>query len=74
MKVKLNIPTELSEIKLKDYIRFMNVVKGSNDSEFINQKMVECFCNIDLTTPFGNPLAFISGLLSKKHSLRVYCP
>lgn len=48
MKVKLNIPTELSEIKLKDYIRFMNVVKGSNDAEFINQKMVECFCNIDL--------------------------
>lgn len=48
MKVKLTIPTELKEIKLKDYIRFMNVVKGSNDSEFINQKMVECFCGIDL--------------------------
>lgn len=48
MKVKLTIPTSLSEIKLKDYIRFMNVVKGSNDNEFINQKMVECFCGIDL--------------------------
>jgi len=48
MKVKLTVPTSLSEIKLKDYVRFMNVVKGSNDAEFINQKMVECFCNIDL--------------------------
>ena len=48
MKVKLTIPTSLNEIKLKDYIRFMNVVKGSNDTEFINQKMVECFCGIDL--------------------------
>jgi hypothetical protein len=48
MKVKLTIPTELKEIKLKDYIRFMNVVKNSNDAEFINQKMVECFCGIDL--------------------------
>lgn len=48
MKVKLSIPTDLSEIKLKDYVRFMNVVKGSNDAEFINQKMVECFCGIDL--------------------------
>ena len=48
MKVKLTIPTELKEIKLKDYVRFMNVVKGSNDAEFINQKMVECFCGIDL--------------------------
>jgi len=44
MKVKLTIPTSLSEIKLRDYVRFMNVVKGSNDDEFINQKMVECFC------------------------------
>ena len=48
MKVKLTIPTSLSEIKLRDYVRFMNVVKGSNDTEFINQKMVECFCGIDL--------------------------
>ena len=48
MKVKLTVPTSLSEIKLKDYVRFMNVVKGSNDAEFINQKMVECFCGIDL--------------------------
>ena len=48
MKVKLTIPTSLSEIRLKDYVRFMNVVKGSNDTEFINQKMVECFCGIDL--------------------------
>ena len=48
MKVKLTIPTSLSEIRLKDYVRFMNVVKGSNDTEFINQKMVECFCEIDL--------------------------
>ena len=37
MKVKLTVPTSLSEIKLKDYVRFMNVVKGSNDAEFINQ-------------------------------------
>ena len=48
MKVKLTVPTSLSEIRLKDYVRFMNVVKGSNDAEFINQKMVECFCGIDL--------------------------
>jgi len=48
MKFKLTVPTDISEIKLKDYQRFMRTVDGSNDVEFVNQKMVECFCGIDL--------------------------
>jgi len=48
MKIKLTVPTDISEIKLKDYQRFMRTVDGSNDVEFVNQKMVECFCGIDL--------------------------
>lgn len=48
MKIKLTVPTDISEIKLKDYQRFMRTVEGSNDVEFVNQKMVECFCGIDL--------------------------
>jgi len=48
MKFKLTVPTDISEIKLKDYQRFMRTVEGSNDVEFVNQKMVECFCGIDL--------------------------
>ena len=63
MKVKLTIPTSLSEIKLKDYVRFMNVVKGSNDAEFINQKMVECFCNIDLKDVAKISLSDLDGLV-----------
>ena len=69
MKVKLTIPTSLSEIKLKDYVRFMNVVKGSNDTEFINQKMVECFCGIDLKDVAKISLSDLDGLVEHFNKL-----
>lgn len=69
MKVKLTVPTSLSEIKLKDYVRFMNVVKGSNDAEFINQKMVECFCGIDLKDVAKISLSDLDGLVEHFNKL-----
>ena len=69
MKVKLTIPTSLSEIKLKDYVRFMNVVKGSNDAEFINQKMVECFCGVDLKDVAKISLSDLDGLVEHFNKL-----
>ena len=69
MKVKLTIPTSLSEIRLKDYVRFMNVVKGSNDTEFINQKMVECFCGIDLKDVAKISLSDLDGLVEHFNKL-----
>jgi hypothetical protein len=69
MKVKLTIPTSLSEIKLKDYVRFMNVVKGSNDTEFINQKMIECFCGIDLKDVAKISLSDLDGLVEHFNKL-----
>jgi hypothetical protein len=48
MEVKINVPTSLNEIPLKHYQEFLNVQKGSNDEEFIAQKMIEIFCGIRL--------------------------
>lgn len=48
MKLELNIPTELKEIKLSQYQNFLKIVKSNDDNEFLNQKMVQIFCNIDL--------------------------
>jgi hypothetical protein len=48
MQVKVNIPDSLSEIKLHQYQRYMNVVDNSNDELFISQKTIEIFCDIDL--------------------------
>lgn len=48
MKLEINVPTSLSEIPLKSYQEFIKVQQGSNDEEFIAQKMVQIFCGIEL--------------------------
>jgi len=48
MKLEINVPTTLNEIPLKSYQEFLKVQQGSNDEEFIAQKMVQIFCGIEL--------------------------
>lgn len=48
MKLELNIPTHLGEIKLAQYQRFLKIAENNEDSEFLHQKMVQYFCGVDL--------------------------
>lgn len=48
MKLELNIPTDLSEIKLLQYQKFLEIAKNNPEGEFLQQKMVQLFCGIDL--------------------------
>jgi hypothetical protein len=48
MKLEISIPTELKEIKLAQYQAFLKIAKDNEDEEFLNQKMVQTFCGIDL--------------------------
>lgn len=48
MKLELTIPTELKEISLAKYQAFLTVSNNNDDSEFLQQKMVQIFCGIDL--------------------------
>lgn len=48
MKLELTIPTTLNEIKLLQYQAFLKVAKENEDGEFLQQKMVQLFCGIDL--------------------------
>ena len=48
MKLKLTIPTSLDEIPLLNYQKYMDICKGSDDAEFLGQKMIQIFCGIEL--------------------------
>lgn len=48
MKLELKIPTQLKEIKLLQYQKFLKIAKENEESEFLHQKMVQIFCGIDL--------------------------
>jgi len=48
MKLQITIPTSLSEITLEQYQKFLSIAKDNPDGEFMQHKMIEIFCNIDL--------------------------
>jgi len=49
MKVKINVPEDLSEITLDQYMRFLKLdFDGNPQNSFVMQKMIEIFCNANL--------------------------
>jgi hypothetical protein len=48
MKVELTIPTDLNELTLRQYQKFVKVKEATNDNEMLAQKMIQIFCGIEL--------------------------
>jgi len=48
MKLELIIPESLNEVPLLHFQQFVDDVKGSEDNDYIGQKLVERFCGIQL--------------------------
>ena len=48
MKLELVVPTQLSEIPLKHYQKFLGIAENTNDEIFLAEKMIQCFCGIEL--------------------------
>jgi hypothetical protein len=47
MKLEINIPTSLADIKLSDYQRLQKVIKeNSDDNDFVNDKAIEILCKV----------------------------
>lgn len=48
MKLKINIPTSLDDITLKQYKHYFKIQENNNDERFLQAKMIEVFCKVDL--------------------------
>lgn len=48
MKIDIYVPSSLDEITLEQYQKFHKISDGKENNNFINQKMIEIFCNITL--------------------------
>ena len=46
MKANINVPTELNEITLKQYQKFLKVQDSKQNNTFLQTKMIEIFCNV----------------------------
>ena len=48
MEIKIKIPNSLNEITLRQYKRFLKIQQSETEDRFLNAKMIEIFCNIEL--------------------------
>ena len=73
MKLELNVPTSLNEITLGQYQKFLVTKDGSNDEEFIAQKMIEIFCGIQLKDKNIRRYSKVSTNVQNRHAgVRIY--
>lgn len=49
MKIDITVPDQLSEITLGQYQKFLRIQKEVEDERFLSSKMIEIFCNVNLT-------------------------
>ncbi len=76
MKINITIPETLNEITLYQYQRFEKLISNNEPSDFVNQKTIEIFCNIELKdvaririAEVSEILKHINGLLQQKPKL-----
>jgi len=48
MAIKIKIPNSLNEITLRQYKKFLKIQQSETEDRFLNAKMIEIFCNIEL--------------------------
>jgi len=48
MNVNITIPTDLSEITLRQYKHFLKIQKTVDDEKFLSAKIIEIFCGVNL--------------------------
>ena len=48
MAIKINIPTSLKDITLRQYKKYLKLEDSIEDERFLNAKMIEIFCGLEL--------------------------
>jgi len=48
MKITINIPESLNDITLKQYQKWLKIAEDKKLDNFLQQKMIEIFCNVEL--------------------------
>ena len=76
MAIKIKIPNSLNEITLRQYKRFLKIQQSETEDRFLNAKMIEIFCNIDLKDVIrlklkdtNDIITILSDLFNQKPSL-----
>ena len=67
MKLTINIPETLNEVTLKQYQKWLKIADGKELDSFLQQKMVEIFCNIPLKNVLQIKATDINNICERGH-------
>lgn len=73
VEVEISLPKSINDIKLKDYQRYMKVYEANkevDDANFLELKLLEAFCEIDLLT--ANQMPFETFDFALEHMSNVF--
>ena len=78
-KIELEVPTSLESITLGQYQRYLKILddnKGDEYNDFVNKKLVEIFCDVNLNdvesipvVEFDKILSIVRKAFEEKHQL-----
>jgi hypothetical protein len=69
MRLDIKIPTDLNEITLRQYQKFLSICKDNDDETFINQKMIQIFCNVEFSLIVHFPFNTVNEIVGKINAL-----
>jgi hypothetical protein len=69
MKINIKIPENLSEVTLYQYQKFEKLISNNEPSDFVNQKTIEIFCNIELKDVARIRIAEVSDILNHLNNI-----
>ncbi len=69
IELEVNIPQDLSAIKLHQYQKYLsiskNIEEGNKNNEFLNLKALEIFCGLTLKESYGLPVSMFESVLKQ---------
>ena len=69
MKIEINVPSNLNEITLGQYQRYLKIADSNPEGTFLDAKMVEIFCGIPLSDSYKLKMASVAAITDIINSL-----
>ena len=63
MRVEINVPDSLREIRLEQYQKFVKLYDGEVTEEFLALKMLEIFCGVKLSDAYNLRYKDVDGVV-----------
>lgn len=69
MKIEINVPSNLNEITLGQYQKYLKIAESNPEGNFLDAKMVEIFCGIPLSDSYKLKMASVAAITDIINSL-----